>query len=91
MRKSPNGPLNSNQTFLDFCRQQNIPFNQADQMSYKLLKNKELYQIFRVYFDAFVDNICPDNPRIPNQLNPQTIGPSNISIQPNPHVVGQRK
>lgn len=72
-----------NQTFLDFCREQNIPFNTADEMVYKLQTSKEHFQIFRVYFDAFVDNCKPSDDKSAKQfltVNPTIQGPHNISI-----------
>lgn len=58
-------------------------------MSYKLQSSKEQYEIFRVYFDAFVDN---ENKNLDSKyksamvLSPQTVGPHNVSIQPQPNI-----
>ena len=80
-----------NQTFLDFCREQNIPFNTADEMVYKLQTSKEHFQIFRVYFDAFVDNAkTVDASKQYLTVNPTLQGPHNISIQPNPQIKTHR-
>ena len=38
-------------TFLDFCRQQKIPFNKADQILYELTKTEDTYEICKVHLD----------------------------------------
>jgi hypothetical protein len=44
---------------IEFCRQQNIPFNEADAVLYKLQKQKDFYKIFTVIFNSLVDNREP--------------------------------
>ena len=41
----------SAQTFLEYCREQNIPFNKADSMLYDINKAQQNYEIFKVLFD----------------------------------------
>lgn len=43
-------------TFLELCRQQNIPFNQADATLYKLQEQTDYYKIFCSIFNALVRN-----------------------------------
>jgi hypothetical protein len=45
-----------NETFIETCRQQNIPFNKADATLYKIQEQKDLYRIFCVIFNALVRN-----------------------------------
>ena len=46
----------SPQTFLDYCREQNIPFNKADSMLYDINKAQQNYEIFKVLFDQMTVN-----------------------------------
>ena len=46
----------TSQTFLDYCRQQNIPFNKADATLYELNKSAQNYQILKVLFDQVTIN-----------------------------------
>jgi len=49
-KQSKNEIIN-NKTLLDFCREQNIPFNETDKLLYKLQQSKETFEIYRVLFD----------------------------------------
>lgn len=44
-------PNQDRQTFLDYCQQQRIPFNKADQLLYEIQKTKETYDVFKVLLD----------------------------------------
>lgn len=46
-------------TLLDFCREQNIPFNDTDKLLYKLQQSKDNYEIYRVIFDSLTNNNKP--------------------------------
>lgn len=43
------------QTFLDFCRDQKIPFNKADQALYDLTRTEDTFEIFKVILDQAYD------------------------------------
>ena len=47
------------ETFLELCRQQNIPFNKADALLYRLQAQKDIFRIFCVIFNALVRNSKP--------------------------------
>ena len=57
------GPLESDQltqqSLLEFCRLQNIPFNEMDKLLFKLKSCKDNFQIYRVLFDRLVNNGLP--------------------------------
>lgn len=50
----------SQKTLLDFCREQNIPFNDTDKVLYKLQQSKDNYQIYKVLFDQLTCNSKPE-------------------------------
>lgn len=57
-KQSKNEIIN-NKTLLDFCREQNIPFNETDKLLYKLQQSKETFEIYRVLFDQLTNNNKP--------------------------------
>ena len=46
-------------TLIEYCRKENIPFNQADAVLYKYQKQKDYFQIFKVIFNSLVNNRLP--------------------------------
>lgn len=50
---------NDTKSLLDFCREHDIPFNEIDQLLYKLKKSKDIYSIYRVLFDQLTNNNKP--------------------------------
>ncbi len=49
----------SDQQVLDFCREQNIPFNDVDKLLYKMQKSKDWFAIYKVIFDQLTNNQKP--------------------------------
>ena len=60
------------ETFLDFCRQEYMPLNDADQLLYKMKASRDVFDVFKIWFDQIVDNGTPPDFKdvdIPGGLN----------------------